>query len=117
MELKEKWGLREGWCWDDDVNKAQECLLVLSSIGSKYNYHCKIDGNDIIWYKNFSETDPNKEELKVGEFAYFWDEGWLVQEFLVFSKLSSILDGKINKYVTTDSTCYKFCSHINPLLK
>lgn len=116
MELKEKWGLREGWCWHDDKSEAQECLLIeINYINLATPYLCIISKNVLESFENFSETDP-REELKVGKFAYFWDDGWLVQEFVVFSKLTSILDGKINKYVSKDGV-YKNCSHINPLIK
>lgn len=115
MELKEKWGLKEGWCWNDNKSIARECLLLKKA--AENSEHLCMEKYGISWYKNFSETDPNKEELKVGEFAYFWDNDGLKAEMVRYSRLILIDNAATFKYRTSVNTRYEFCSHINPLLK
>ena len=119
MEL-EKWGMKEGFCWDDDKTKAIECVFIDKDLMDKYSqFLCKTIDGVLLRLKNFSETDPNEEELIIGEFAYFWDEGWLEDECIVYGKLYNINTNCAFPYTNKGSNraySYKYCSHKNPLL-
>jgi hypothetical protein len=116
MEL-EKWGIKEGWCWNDDKKEAKKCILIKEyKNNSTLKFCCKILNGDVLSCRNFSETDPNAEDLIVGEFAYFWDEGWLEGETVMIAKLAEINKGKVYRYIIKNGDAYQYCSHKNPLL-
>ena len=60
MEL-EKWGMKEGWCWNDDKKEAKKCILIKEyKNNSTLKFCCKILNGDVLSCRNFSETDPNE---------------------------------------------------------
>jgi len=116
MEL-EKWGLKEGFCWDDDKTKAIECVFIDKDLMDKYSqFLCKTIDGVLLRFKNFSETDPNEEELIIGEFAYFWDEGWLEEFHVEYGKLEFINTKHPLPFKIKNWGDFRYCSHKNPLL-
>lgn len=89
QEIKEKYGIepvmKEGWCWDDDKTIAKKCLCLYKDLDGDYIFYCYLEYSDIeSYYKNFSETDPNIIEPKVGDWGWFSNTG---SKRLIYDKL------------------------------
>lgn len=78
-QIKEKYGIepimKEGWCWDDDKGKAEKCFCLgkVNRENSPFLIYLS-DINYTATFQNFSETNPNIKEPKVGDWGWFWNE-------------------------------------------
>ncbi|MBL0304333.1 MAG: hypothetical protein IPQ23_22025 [Cytophagaceae bacterium] len=112
QEIKEKYGIdllmKEGWCWDDD-SKPEKCFCLgkLNRKNNPFMIFLK-DINSTATFQNFSETDPNIIEPKVGDWGWFWNDE---KHGAYYGKLVNMYD---NRLCAEGLFCYTNFSHEKP---
>ena len=114
-EIKEKYGIepimKEGWCWDDDNDKEtlKRWYCVYKDSDDEFSYNCILELNNAnASYTNFSDTDPNIIEPKVGDWGWFWNDE---KHGAYYGKLVNMYD---NRLCAEGLFCYTNFSHEKP---
>ena len=114
-QIKEKYGIepimKEMWVWDKDIKYAKQKIVLCKDnrVENDTPYRVLDD-----WYRYASETNPNSKEPEVGDWGWFWDDGYAWEKKAVYSRLSEIDNGKRFKFYDGGSLTFQYFSTEKP---